>query len=77
MQFKAIDNKVDIGKRIKVTRMKKGLTQAQLGKLLGIKEIGIRQYEIGRNKPREERLIQIANALDIDYLYLLTGKGRL
>ncbi len=71
---KAIDNKEEIGKRIKEARIKKGLTQSQLGEIIGIKEIGIRQYEIGRNKPREDRLREIANALDTDYLYLLVGE---
>lgn len=72
---KAQDNKEAIGKRIQEARIKKGLTQAQLGEMIGIKEIGIRQYEIGRNKPREDRLREIAKALEVDYLYLLIGNN--
>lgn len=64
---------VDLGKRIKRIREAKRLTQAQLGEMIGIKEIGIRQYEIGRNAPREDRLKEIANALGVSWQWLVTG----
>lgn len=64
---------VNLGKRIKQIREAKRLTQAQLGELIGIKENGIRQYEIGRNAPRENRLKKIANALGVSWQWLVTG----
>ncbi len=62
-----------IGENIRKIRKEKGLTQKKLGELSGINEVQIRQYEIGKAKPKIQTIEKIANALDIDVLSLLRG----
>lgn len=39
---------MDIGKKIREARMAKGLTQAELGEILGVQKSAIAKYESGR-----------------------------
>ena len=54
-----------VGDRIKRVRQFRGLTQKELGKLVGFDEktadIRIAQYESNTRKPKEELLIKIAH----------------
>lgn len=52
-----------IGERIRAKRKEKGLSQTQLGELAGVGRGAIKNVEIGRRIPSEERLSQIALAL--------------
>lgn len=52
-----------IGELIRKERKAAHLTQKQLGKLAGINEVQLRQYEIGKTKPKYETLQKIADAL--------------
>ena len=45
-----------IGERIKRIRNFRKLTQAQLGKAVGLSDVRIRQYEIGNRTPKEEMI---------------------
>ena len=60
-----------VGDRIKRVRQFRGLTQKELGKLVGFDEktadIRIAQYESNTRKPKEELLIKIADALEINF----------
>ena len=56
---------MNIGEMIKFYRLKKGLTQAQLSQLTDISLSSIKQYEIGKIKPKHEQLSKIAKALSI------------
>lgn len=60
-----------VGENIKKIRKEKGLTQKELGKLCGMSEAQIGQYENGLRNPKMETLEKIANALDISYFELL------
>ena len=60
-----------VGENIKKIRKEKGLTQKELGKLCGMSEAQIGQYENGLRNPKMETLKKIANALDISYFELL------
>lgn len=60
-----------IGERIRVTRKEKGLSQKELGKLLGVSGAMIGQYETGQRKPRLDTLQRIASALGVDWLELV------
>ena len=60
-----------IGERIKYTRKRKGLTQAQLAEKLGLSTITIRQYESNKREPRHQVLKDIARALDVDFSELV------
>lgn len=53
------------GERIKKRRIKQGLTQNELGKLIGTSQQMIAQYENSLRKPKLETLEKIAQALDI------------
>ena len=62
-----------VGENIRKLRKEKGLTQKNLGKLSGINEVQIRQYEIGKAKPKIETLEKIAKVLEVSVFTLLDG----
>ncbi len=64
----------EIGKRIRELRLKKGLTQKELGALCGIAEPNIGKYELGKQNPKYGTLFKIADALNVPYDYLLFGE---
>lgn len=57
---------MDTGKKIKLIRTFRGLTQKELGELAGIHEVAIRKYELGKNTPKQEQLRKIAAALNVN-----------
>ena len=70
-------NKVDIkyinfliSKKVKLARVQRGLTQAELAKRVGTKQTSISRLESGKVSPSISFLNQIAIALDT-YLILL------
>ena len=60
-----------VGSRIKAARDAAGITQEQLGKLIGVTGVTIMRYEKGQREPRLEQLQSIANALNISVSQLL------
>lgn len=63
-----------IGDRIYVARRNAYMTQAQLGAKLGVSNSMVAQYETGSRKPKFETVKKIADALECDPYWLLTGK---
>lgn len=59
-----------IGKRIKEARENKGLTQAQLAKVIGVTPSSITNYENGTSHPKEKILYDLMNALAVDANFL-------
>ena len=59
-----------IGKRIREIRTAKGMSQSELGSLVGLSADRIHKYETGFRKPKPELLEQLADALDVDALVL-------
>ena len=57
---------MDTGKKIKLIRTFRGLTQKELGEACGIHEVAIRKYELGKNLPKPEQLRKIAEALNVN-----------
>lgn len=57
---------MDTGKKIKLIRTFRGLTQKELGEACGIHEVAIRKYELGKNVPKHEQLRKIAEALNVN-----------
>ena len=59
-----------LGEKIKFARQLRGMTQKELGLKVGFSDSTadnrIRQYEMGKMKPKEDKLELIANALKID-----------
>lgn len=59
-----------IGRRIKEAREKKGLTQDELGKLIGVTGSAITNYEKETSHPKEPMMYALINALDVDANFL-------
>ena len=56
---------IEIGKAIKMARHKKELTQAELGKRLGVSEMLVCKWENNKCQPGAENLLKIMNELDL------------
>lgn len=63
-----------IGEFVKLFREKRGLTQKQLGELIGITERGIRMIETGDRIPRAETLDRICEVLELNVEYKVTDR---
>lgn len=59
------------GENIRYLRLKKGMTQKELGEKSGIAAPNIRKYETNRQNPKLETLEKIALALGVSYVSLL------
>lgn len=59
-----------IGRRIRAIRTSRGLSQTQLGDMLGVPADQIQKYENGARNPRGDRLSHIASALGVNPLAL-------
>lgn len=55
-----------IGNKIRFFRNLRGYTQDELGQKIGLQGDRIRQYENGVRTPKEDMLLSIADALDVD-----------
>ena len=60
-----------IGKRIKLLRIQKRLSQEELGNYLGVTKVSVCGYEKGKRVPNADNLEKLANffGVSIDYLY--------
>lgn len=65
-----------IGESIKKNRKKAGLTQEELGNILGVSGVAIMRYEKGQREPNLEMLHKIADALDVSVNDLLSGNDK-
>lgn len=61
---------MSFGQRLKALREEKNLTQGDFGKIIGVSDVAILQYEKDKRRPDLEKLIQISNYFEcsIDYL---------
>lgn len=64
---------VDFKDRLKRARVKKGLSQNDLAKIIGIHVTNISRYERGENRPAAEVLKKLAEALDVTTDFLMNG----
>ena len=60
-----------LGEAIKIARKQAGLTQKELGELLGITGVTMGQWETGRRQPRVESLRKIADVLNVDFCFYI------
>ena len=60
-----------VGDRIRKIRTEKGLSQAELGAMVGLTADRIQKYENGARKPKTNLLKQIASALGVSTLALV------
>jgi transcriptional regulator with XRE-family HTH domain len=56
---------VAVGRNVRIWRMARGLSQAQLAKRLGVTFQQVQKYEVGANRMGTGRLVKIAAILDI------------
>ncbi len=59
------DSIMSIADSIKKARKIKGLTQAQAAELCGISLVSYKRYEGGKNAPRADQLVKLAQGLQI------------
>lgn len=62
-------DKFTIGRRIKAQRKYLGLTQVELGKILGVEDSTISMYETGKNEIKASELPNFAAALSVPVTY--------
>ncbi len=67
---------LEIGKRIRELRRKKGLTQEQLAEQLNISTVHLAKVETGKRGCSLDILIDIAAFFDASLDYLALGKAR-
>lgn len=60
-----------IGNRIKEERLKRKLTQEELGKLIGVSKVAISHYERGEEQPKMEKLVKLSEVLNLTPNYIL------
>lgn len=57
--------------RLKELRLKKGLTQTELGERVGVKQNTFTNWENGKREPNFETLLKLASILNTTTSYLL------
>ena len=62
---------MSFGERLKTLRESKNLTQKELGKILGLEQSTISNYEIDTRFKNGDRLIKIADFFGVSIDYLL------
>ena len=62
---------VNMGHRIKILRLEKQLTQAEMARRIGISKAMISSYELEQRSPSYEVLIKIARFFNVSSDYLL------
>lgn len=58
---------VKIGEKIKELRLEKGLSQMQLGKLIGASQKAVDYWERSVNEPKSSYIIALVKVFDITY----------
>lgn len=61
------------GDRVRELRKRKGWTQKELAARLGVKTPQLTKYETGFNAPTLEKVVELAEILDVSLDYLLLG----
>lgn len=69
-------NQKKIGSFLKELRKEKGMTQEQLGEVLGVSGRTVSRWETGFNMPDLSILIQIADYYDVEIREILDGERR-
>lgn len=58
--------------KLKAVRKQKGLSQTELGKLLGVQAQTIERWETGKSKPNLETINKLCEALDVPLRYFIS-----
>ncbi len=65
---------MSFGKNLQLTRKEKGITQEQLAKTLKVSRQAISKWESDNGYPETDKLVTLADALDVSIDYLLDHK---
>jgi transcriptional regulator with XRE-family HTH domain len=65
-----------MGTKIRLLRLDQRMSQAELGRKLGISFRQVRKYEKGVSRVGATRLVQIAEALDVPVTLFFDGDGK-
>ena len=65
------DKLIEFGRRLRQAREAKGMTQPELGNIIGTSKGMISQYEAGINDPRQSMIPLMADALNVSINWLL------
>jgi len=60
-----------IGERIKQERLKRGMTQYELGEMLGVSKVSVCGYETGTRTPTVDTFLKLINILGLKAEYAL------
>ncbi len=66
---------VDVGRRIRIQRMARGMSQTELGKRIGVTFQQVQKYEKGANRVGAGRLTRIAGVLQVPVSVFFGGGG--
>lgn len=69
-----MDRYVAFLEKLKETRKKRGISQEELAKKLGINKIAYNRIENGKTKLSFERLYELIDILGVDFIYELENK---
>ena len=58
---------MSIGEKIKELRLEKGLSQMQLGKLIGVSQKAIDYWERSVNEPKASYIISLVKTFDVSF----------
>jgi transcriptional regulator with XRE-family HTH domain len=64
---------VEVGQRIRARRMAKGMSQTELGGLLGVTFQQVQKYEKGVNRVGAGRLVRVGEALEVPVSFFFGG----
>lgn len=68
--------KYDFGNKLYEYRTQKGLTQKELGKLLGVTDKAVSKWETGESKPRLDKMTQITELFDTSIDQMLGNEAQ-
>lgn len=66
---------IEVGKRIRLRRIEKGLSQTELGDYLGVTFQQVQKYENGVNRVGASRLNKISELLEVPIAFFFHGEG--
>ena len=66
---------VEVGRRVRMFRLQKGLSQEKLGDALGLTFQQVQKYEKGTNRIASGRLRAIAEALELPVTFFFVGNA--
>jgi transcriptional regulator with XRE-family HTH domain len=67
---------VEVGRRVRVERIARGLSQTELAKQIGVTFQQVHKYESGQNRVSMGRLTRIGRVFGVDVTYLLGATKR-